>query len=200
MNVTTITGCALSAMVSALLAASPARGTTPPDGVAKATPSGATRSTNPAVRRVTHWISRGSGPRIAECSTVSRAPCRDSITRTPSSSPASAGPRPTSTAGSRIRRPSYLDRRWDTRLRIQLIGRTSSPSSQVLLLVEHMHVSAKHCRRPFVPQRTLVRFRAMRGESPARAVFTRRSSDPRASRCPLQSARAGSCQEAPLRN
>ena len=33
MNVTTITGCALSAMVSALLAALPARGTTPPDGV-----------------------------------------------------------------------------------------------------------------------------------------------------------------------
>ena len=38
MNVTTITGCALSAMVSALLAASPARGTTPPDGVAKGDP------------------------------------------------------------------------------------------------------------------------------------------------------------------
>ena len=33
MNVTTITGCALSAMVSALLAALPARGATPPDGV-----------------------------------------------------------------------------------------------------------------------------------------------------------------------
>lgn len=33
MNVITITGCALSAMVSALLAALPARGTTPPDGV-----------------------------------------------------------------------------------------------------------------------------------------------------------------------
>ena len=38
MNVTTITGCALSAMVSALLAASPARGTTPPDGVVKGDP------------------------------------------------------------------------------------------------------------------------------------------------------------------
>jgi cytochrome c len=35
MNVTAITGCALSAMVSALLAASPARGTTPPDVVVK---------------------------------------------------------------------------------------------------------------------------------------------------------------------
>ena len=38
MNVTAITGCALSAMVSALLAASPARGTTPPDGVVKGDP------------------------------------------------------------------------------------------------------------------------------------------------------------------
>ena len=38
MNVTTITGCALSAMVSALLAAFPARGTTPPDRVAKGDP------------------------------------------------------------------------------------------------------------------------------------------------------------------
>ena len=38
MNVTTITGCALSAMVSALLAALPARGATPPDGVAKGDP------------------------------------------------------------------------------------------------------------------------------------------------------------------
>ena len=38
MNVTTITGCALSAMVSALLAAFLARGTTPPDGVAKGDP------------------------------------------------------------------------------------------------------------------------------------------------------------------
>ena len=35
MNLTAITGFALSAMVSALLAASPARGTTPPDGVVK---------------------------------------------------------------------------------------------------------------------------------------------------------------------
>ena len=38
MNVTTITGCALSALVSALLAESPARGTTPPDGVEKGDP------------------------------------------------------------------------------------------------------------------------------------------------------------------
>src|SRR6516162_2120868 len=38
MNVTAITGCALSAMVSALLAALPARGTTPPDGVVKGDP------------------------------------------------------------------------------------------------------------------------------------------------------------------
>ena len=38
MNVTTITWCALSAMVSALLAASPARGTTLPDGVVKGDP------------------------------------------------------------------------------------------------------------------------------------------------------------------
>ena len=38
MNVTAITGCALSAMVSALLAALPARGATPPDGVAKGDP------------------------------------------------------------------------------------------------------------------------------------------------------------------
>src|SRR5215472_16016028 len=38
MNVNTITWFALSAMVSALLAASPARGTTPPDGVAKGDP------------------------------------------------------------------------------------------------------------------------------------------------------------------
>jgi len=38
MNVTTITGCALSAMVSALLAASQARGATPPDGVVKGDP------------------------------------------------------------------------------------------------------------------------------------------------------------------
>jgi cytochrome c len=37
-NVTTITGCALSVMVSALLAASPARGTTRPDGVVKGDP------------------------------------------------------------------------------------------------------------------------------------------------------------------
>jgi cytochrome c len=35
MNMTTITGCTLSVMVSALLAASAARGTTPPDGVVK---------------------------------------------------------------------------------------------------------------------------------------------------------------------
>ena len=38
MNVTTITGCALSAMVSALLAALPARGATPPDGVVQGDP------------------------------------------------------------------------------------------------------------------------------------------------------------------
>ena len=38
MTMTTITGCALSAMVSALLATSPARGTTPPDGVVKGDP------------------------------------------------------------------------------------------------------------------------------------------------------------------
>jgi cytochrome c len=38
MNLTAITGCALIAMVSALLAASPARGTTPPDGVVKGDP------------------------------------------------------------------------------------------------------------------------------------------------------------------
>ena len=35
MNVTTITGCTFSAMVSALLVALPARGATPPGGVAK---------------------------------------------------------------------------------------------------------------------------------------------------------------------
>ena len=39
MNVTTITGCALSAMVSALLAASPAWGTTPPGRVVKGDPA-----------------------------------------------------------------------------------------------------------------------------------------------------------------
>ena len=38
MNATTITGCALSVMVGALLVALPARGTTPPDGVAKGDP------------------------------------------------------------------------------------------------------------------------------------------------------------------
>jgi len=38
MNLTAITGFALGAMVSALLAASPARGTTPPDGVEKGDP------------------------------------------------------------------------------------------------------------------------------------------------------------------
>ena len=38
MNATTITGCALSVMVSALLVALPARGTTPPDGVVKGDP------------------------------------------------------------------------------------------------------------------------------------------------------------------
>lgn len=38
MNVTAITGCALSAMVSALLTALPARGTTPPDRVVKGDP------------------------------------------------------------------------------------------------------------------------------------------------------------------
>jgi len=38
MNVTTITGCALSVMVSALLAASPARGTSGGDGVVKGDP------------------------------------------------------------------------------------------------------------------------------------------------------------------
>ena len=38
MNVTTITGCALSAIVSALLAALPARGATPPDGVVQGDP------------------------------------------------------------------------------------------------------------------------------------------------------------------
>src|SRR5215468_12645231 len=38
MNVTTITVCALSAVISALLAASPARGATPPDGVVKGDP------------------------------------------------------------------------------------------------------------------------------------------------------------------
>lgn len=38
MNVTTITACALSAMVSALLVALPAGGTTPPGGVAKGDP------------------------------------------------------------------------------------------------------------------------------------------------------------------
>ena len=38
MNLTAITGFALSAMVSALLAASPARGSAPPDGVVKGDP------------------------------------------------------------------------------------------------------------------------------------------------------------------
>ena len=38
MNATTVTGCALSVMVSALLVALPARGTTPPDGVVKGDP------------------------------------------------------------------------------------------------------------------------------------------------------------------
>lgn len=38
MTVTTITGCALSTIMSALLAASPARGTTPPDGVVNGDP------------------------------------------------------------------------------------------------------------------------------------------------------------------
>src|SRR5215469_4848362 len=38
MNVTAITACTLSAMVSALLAASPVRGATPPDGVVKGDP------------------------------------------------------------------------------------------------------------------------------------------------------------------
>jgi cytochrome c len=39
MNMTTITGCALSTIVSALLAASPARGTTAPDDVVKGDPA-----------------------------------------------------------------------------------------------------------------------------------------------------------------
>src|SRR3569833_4565058 len=38
MNVTTITKCVLSAMVSALVVALPARGTTTPDGVVKGDP------------------------------------------------------------------------------------------------------------------------------------------------------------------
>lgn len=38
MNVTAITGRAVSAMVSALLAASPAQGSTPPDGVVEGDP------------------------------------------------------------------------------------------------------------------------------------------------------------------
>ena len=38
MNVTTITRCALSAMVSALVAALPARGNTSPDGIVKGDP------------------------------------------------------------------------------------------------------------------------------------------------------------------